>query len=418
MEIFESIESNVRSYIRHFPVIFDKAKGSKIYDEYGNAFIDFFAGAGSLNYGHNNPIVNKALIKYLKSDGITLSLDKATVAKREFLKRFNEIILLPRNLDYKIQFTGPTGANSVEAALKLARLIKKRQNIISFTNAYHGLSLGALAITGNSFYHNQFYSHRSNVAHMPYDGYFGEGFNTLSYMRRFLEDKGSGIELPAAIIVEIIQCEGGVNIASISWLKELELLCKELDILLIVDDIQIGNGRTGRFFSFEEAGLYPDLVCISKSIGGGHPMALLLIKPELDQWQPGKHTGTFRGNNLAMVASTEILNSYWQTNSLIESIDKNSKIIRTYLDLISQEIPELNMKVKGRGMIWGLEIPKLGFPNKVISHAFKRKLIIETCGINNHTIKLIPPLIIKRELLKEGLDIFRDVIHGLSKDEG
>ena len=299
MRIFEEMESEVRGYVRSFPAIFDKAHGSEIFDEHGNRYLDFFAGAGTLNYGHNNPLITDALIEYLQGGGIVHGLDKATVAKRAFLTKLRDTILVPRNLQYKVQFTGPTGTNAVETAMKLARMVKQRSNIIAFTNGYHGLTLGALAVTGNYDYKDESYGSRSNTAFMPYDGFLGPGVDTIDYMRRFLEDGSSGVDLPAAIILETIQGEGGINIAGVEWLQKLEALCREFDILLIVDDIQVGNGRTGTFFSFERAGIYPDMVTLSKSIGGGLPMALLLMRPDLDQWQPGEHTGTFRGNNLA-----------------------------------------------------------------------------------------------------------------------
>ncbi|HPJ39872.1 MAG TPA: diaminobutyrate--2-oxoglutarate transaminase, partial [Spirochaetota bacterium] len=310
MRIFEQIESQVRSYVRHFPTIFTKAKGSHLYDEQGKEYIDFFAGAGVLNYGHNNPKANEALIEYIKNDGIIHGLDKATSAKKEFLETFYNTILAPRNMEYKVQFTGPTGTNATETALKLVRMVKGRSNIISFTNGFHGLTMGAMSVTGNSFYRDEAFINRQNVTFMPYDGYFGKDVNTADYLRRFLEDSSSGVDLPAAIILETIQAEGGVNVSSEKWLQDIEKICRDYDILLIVDDIQVGNGRTGNFFSFERSGINPDVITMSKSIGGGLPLALVLIKPELDQWRPGEHTGTFRGNNLAFVASTQLL-SYW-----------------------------------------------------------------------------------------------------------
>jgi len=299
MRIFEQIESQVRSYVRHFPTIFNRATGSLLYDEQGNEYIDFFAGAGTLNYGHNNPLVKDALVEYIQNDGIVHGLDKATSAKKKFLEKFTSIIMQPRHMEYKIQFSGPTGTNAVETALKLARMVKGRSNVIAFTNAFHGLTMGSMAVTGNSFYRDEAFINRANVAFMPYDGYFGDSINTATYLRKFLDDTSSGVDLPAAIILETIQAEGGVNVASADWLRQIEQVCRDYDILLIIDDIQVGNGRTGTFFSFEDAGLNPDIITLSKSVGGGLPLSMVLMKPELDQWKPGEHTGTFRGNNLA-----------------------------------------------------------------------------------------------------------------------
>src|SRR5688572_26173076 len=282
-DIFSTRESEVRSYCRAFPAVFAQARGACLYDEAGTEYIDFFAGAGTLNYGHNHPDIKAAVLEYLQQDGIIHGLDMWTVAKRQFLETFEDVILKPRNLSYKVQFTGPTGTNAVEAALKLARKVKNRGNIISFTNGYHGLSAGALAATGNRHFRTEAFINRADVSFMPFEGYFGPQVNTLEYLRRFLADASSGVDVPAAIIVETVQAEGGINVASVEWLKGLEALCSEFDILLIVDDIQTGNGRTGSFFSFEPAGIRPDIVTISKAIGGmGLPMSLVLIQPEID----------------------------------------------------------------------------------------------------------------------------------------
>ncbi|MGM0594640.1 MAG: diaminobutyrate--2-oxoglutarate transaminase [Pseudomonadota bacterium] len=409
MRIFEEMESEVRGYVRSFPAIFDTAKGSFIYDEYENRFIDFFAGAGTLNYGHNNPIISEALIEYLQRDGIVHALDKATVAKKNFLQSFQDTILAPRNLNYKIQFTGPTGTNAVETALKLARMVKRRSNVIAFTNGYHGLTMGALAVTGNDFYRDESYGARNNADSVPFDGYFGPDVNTIDYLRRFLTDGSSGIDLPAAIIVETVQGEGGINVASFEWLKELEELCREFDILLIIDDIQVGNGRTGTFFSFEEAGLKPDMVCMSKSIGGGLPMAILLMRPELDQWQPGEHTGTFRGNNLAFVAATQAL-TYWENDDFSESIKYKGRIMEEELGKIVDKYPQLEMELRGRGMVWGLDIPRSGFAGEVSKEAFDNKLIIELAGADDDVVKFLPALTIEEDTLREGIEIIDKAI--------
>jgi len=409
MRIFEEMESEVRGYVRSFPAIFDTAKGSFIYDEHGNKFIDFFAGAGTLNYGHNNPIISEALIEYLQRDGIVHALDKATVAKKNFLQSFQDTILGPRNLNYKVQFTGPTGTNAVETALKLARMVKRRSNVIAFTNGYHGLTMGALAVTGNDFYRDESYGARNNADSVPFDGYFGPDVNTIDYLRKFLSDGSSGIDLPAAIIVETVQGEGGINVASVKWLQELEALCHEYDILLIIDDIQVGNGRTGTFFSFERAGIKPDMVCMSKSIGGGLPMAILLMRPELDQWQPGEHTGTFRGNNLAFVAATQAL-TYWENDDFAEAVKYKGKIMEEELTKIVEKYPQLDIELRGIGMVWGLDIPRGGFAGDVSKEAFDNNLIIELAGADDDVVKFLPALTIEEETLREGLALIDKAI--------
>ncbi|PKL68707.1 MAG: diaminobutyrate--2-oxoglutarate transaminase [Methanobacteriales archaeon HGW-Methanobacteriales-1] len=409
MKTFKKLESQVRSYVRSFPVIFQKAKGSTLCDEQGKEYIDFFAGAGTLNYGHNNPIVSEALINYIKDDGIIHGLDKATTAKKIFLDKFYDIILHPRHMEYKIQFSGPTGTNAVESALKLVRMVKGRSNIIAFTNAFHGLTMGSMAITANAFYRDEAFINRSNVSFMAFDGYFGEDVNTSQYLRKFLEDQSSGVDLPAAIILETIQAEGGVNVASDEWLREIEQICKDFDILLIVDDIQVGNGRTGNFFSFESSGIKPDIITLSKSIGGGLPLSMVLMKSELDQWKPGEHTGTFRGNNLAFVAATELL-SYWENDTLSKTVYTKENMVKEKLIEIKNQYPELEADVRGKGLIYGLKIPLKGFCNEVSEEAFSRGLLIELAGANDDVLKLLPPLTIENDLLQEGLQIIDDSI--------
>ena len=410
MRIFEEMESEVRGYVRAFPAMFDTAKGAFLYDEQGNEYIDFFAGAGTLNYGHNNPLISDALIEYLQNDGIVHSLDKATVAKKQFLQKFRDTILSPRNLDYKVQFTGPTGTNAVETALKLARMVKRRSNIIAFTNAYHGLTMGSLAVTGNDFYRDESYGARNNADSVPFDGYFGPDVNTIDYLHKILADGSSGVDLPAAIIVETVQGEGGINVASASWLRQLEALCHEFDILLIVDDIQMGNGRTGGFFSFEFAGIKPDMVTVSKSIGGGLPMALLLMSPELDQWQPGEHTGTFRGNNLAFIAATQAL-GYWDNDDFADSIKYKGEIMRQELGKIVDKYSNyLEIKLRGRGMVWGLDFERSGFAAEVSHAAFENKLVIELAGAADNVVKFLPALIIEEDTLRQGMTIIERVI--------
>lgn len=410
MQIFEQVESQVRSYIRAFPTVFATSKGATLYDEDGKAYIDFFAGAGTLNYGHNNEAITSAMIDYLQNDGVVHALDMGTSAKKRFLQTFVDTIMSPRDLDYKIQFTGPTGTNCVETALKLARRVKGRANIVSFTNGFHGLTMGSTAITGNKYYRRESYVSRSNVSFMPYDGYLGPDLNTVDYLRKSLEDNSSGLDLPAAVIVETVQAEGGVNVASFEWLRGLEQVCRDYDILLIIDDIQVGNGRSGDFFSFEAAGISPDMVTLSKSIGGGLPMAILLLKPELDQWQPGEHTGTFRGNNLAFVASSAALSTYWQSDEFSQSIKRKSIVLKDELEKTAQEFPSLQANVRGRGLLYGLEIPAPGLAKKVSQRAFEKGLVIELSGARNQVVKFLPPLIIDDETLQAGIDIVNEAI--------
>ncbi len=416
METIRRMESNVRSYSRSFPVVFERSKNSFLFDNKGKRYIDFFAGAGTLNYGHNNEMMKEKIIDYLKNDGIIHGLDMATVAKTNLLNKLENIIFKPRNLDYKVQFTGPTGTNAVEAALKLARMIKKRSNIISFTNGYHGLTMGSMSVTANAYYRDQAFIDRSDVSFLPYDGYFGKDTDTVTYIRRFLEDNSSGVEIPSAMIVETVQGEGGIHVASDEWLREIEAICRELDILLIIDDIQVGNGRTGYFFSFEKSGIKPDIVTLSKSFGGyGLPLSIVLFKRDLDIWKPGQHTGTFRGNNLAFVSAAAALD-YWKDDSFSKEIFRKGKIMEARLENIKEKFPELKAEVRGRGFVFGLAVSPAEQAKKIAKECFKNKLILELAGANNQVVKFLAPLTITDEVLSEGLDILEKSISNVLKD--
>jgi diaminobutyrate-2-oxoglutarate transaminase len=411
MKIFDEIESEVQSYARAFPRVFNKAQGEFLYDEEGNQYLDFLAGAGTLNYGHNNPLFKKALLEYIENDGICHGLDLHTKAKGKFLETFNEKILKPRDLDYRVQFTGPTGTNAVEAALKLARNVTGRENIISFTNGFHGVSLGALATTGNSHHRGAAGVSLSGSSRMPFDGYLGDDLDTTDYLDKVLCDSSSGIDLPAAVIVETVQGEGGINVASCSWLQKLDEVCKKHDVLLIVDDIQAGCGRTGTYFSFEEAGIKPDIVTMSKSLGGyGLPFAVVLFKPELDQWKPGEHNGTFRGNNFAFVTAKAAIDHYWSDSRFTKEITRKGKYISDRLTSIVTRFGEGNFTIRGRGMFQGINCVNGEIAGAITRRAFKLGLIIETSGAEDHVVKFLCPLVISDENLKKGIDIVEQAV--------
>ncbi|MFK0235360.1 diaminobutyrate--2-oxoglutarate transaminase [Streptomyces vinaceus] len=406
LSVFETVESEVRSYCRAWPVVFERASGSRLYDEHGRSYLDFFAGAGSLNYGHNNPVLKRALLDYLERDGITHALDMSTTAKRTFLETFRSTVLEPRALPYKVMFPGPTGTNAVEAALKLARKAKGREAVVSFTNAFHGMSLGSLAVTGNAFKRAGAGIPLVHSTPMPFDHYLGGRTPDFLWFERLLEDQGSGLNHPAAVIVETIQGEGGINVARAEWLRALAELCRRRDMLLIVDDVQMGCGRTGDFFSFEEAGITPDIVTLSKSISGyGLPMALCLFKPELDLWEPGEHNGTFRGNNPAFVTATAALETYWGDGVLRERTLVQGGRVESALRELCAGHGRLGATYRGRGMVWGIDFTHKERAAAVCRRAFEHGLLIETSGPEGEVVKLLPPLTITTDELDEGLDI-------------
>ncbi len=405
LSVFSEMESEVRSYIRSFPVVFETARGSILTDEDGREYIDFFCGAGTLNYGHNNPTFKEPILEYLQSDRIQHALDMATGAKRRLLELFRDVILKPRGLDYRLQFTGPTGANAVEAALKLARIATGRRTVVAFTHGYHGLSLGALAATANSWFRDGAGVSLPDVVFHPFDGYYGDDVDTVAMLRQLIDDPSSGLDLPAAVIVETVQGEGGVNVARPEWLRALRELCTEHGIVLIVDDIQIGIGRSGQFFSFEDSGIVPDMVTLSKSLSGyGFPMSLLLIKPELDVWKPAMHTGTFRGNSIAFVGAAAAIETYWADPAFEENIARRSRIVADWLDAIVARHPE-RLSTRGRGLLRGLVCADPAVAKAASRGAFERGLVIELAGAHDEVVKLMPALVGDDETLRSGLSI-------------
>lgn len=419
MDIIETHESEVRSYCRSWPTTFVTASGSHLVDTGGRRYLDFFAGAGALNYGHNPAPLRDALVDYLGGNGVIHGLDMATVAKERFLETFHERVLAPRNLDYTVQFPGPTGTNAVEAALKLARKVKGRDGIAGFTHGFHGMTLGSLAVTGNAMKRDGAGVPLTNSISLPFEGFHGDDVDTVDLIERSLLDDGSGFDLPAGIIVETVQAEGGVNVASVEWLRRIRTLCDDLDMVMIVDDIQAGCGRTGPFFSFEDAGITPDIVCLSKSISGfGLPMALTLFRPELDVWLPGEHNGTFRGNNAAFVTGSVALDTYWSDGELAAATAQKAELVRDRLTSLADAHPGVFDEVRGRGLIQGLHSPIPEVADAVTSRAFELGLLIETAGPADEVIKLLPPLTTTHDQLCSGLDLLERAVDDVMDREG
>ena len=409
-ETFEKYESNIRSYCRKWPVEFVSAKGSIYKDTEGNEYIDFFDGAGALNYGHNPDYIKEKLIKYLESDGIVHALDMYTVPKENFINYFEEKILKPRKLDYKIAFPGPTGTNSIELALKLARKVKQRPYIWAFTGAFHGMTLGALALTTESAARKAAGVPLNYTVHIPAPYSMDGNFDSIAYMEQLLSDDHSGYEKPAAIIIETVQQEGGIHVFSKEFLKDLRALCDKYDILLICDEVQIGCSRSGTFFSFERADIVPDIVCMSKSIGGyGIPFAVTLFKKELDVFKPGEHNGTFRGSQLSMVAGLAALEMTVEQD-IPAQVRRKEKIVKEYLDKEIKPLLKSKMEIRGIGLSWGIEFNDGKLARAVLDKCFEKKLIIELAGSYDSVLKIMPSLVIEDELLLKGLNIVKESI--------
>jgi diaminobutyrate-2-oxoglutarate transaminase len=411
LAIYDRRESQVRSYCRSMPRQFARAEGAMVFDDLGGRYLDFLSGCSSLNYGHNHPVLKQALLDYIEADGIAHSLDLHTHAKAAFLDAFESLILQPRGLDYRVMFTGPTGTNAVEAALKLARKVTGRRQVIAFTNGFHGMTLGALACTGNAGKRQGAGVPLSHVSHEPYDGYFGPGVDTAQMLEQRLSDPSSGLDAPAAILLETVQGEGGLNTASPAWLRAVADIARRHGALLIVDDVQAGCGRAGSFFSFEESGVVPDLVTMAKSLSGmGLPFAVTLLRPELDCWSPGEHNGTFRGNNHAFVTATAALRHFWSDDRFAADVARRGAMIRDRLDRLACEF---GFESRGRGMMRGLDVGSGDAAAQITGEAFARGLIIETSGPRDEVVKLLAPLNIEDPLLSRGLEILAECVRAV-----
>lgn len=416
LTIYDRMESRVRSYSRAMPRQFSKAEGVWMHDEQGGRYLDFLSGCSSLNYGHNHPVLKRALLEYIEADGIAHSLDLHTRAKAAFLEALDTVILSPRGLRYRAMFTGPTGTNAVEAALKLARKVTGRTRVIAFTNGFHGMTLGALSCTGNASKRAAAGVPLSHVSHEPYDGYYGPDVDTAALLERRLADGSSGLDAPAAILVEAVQGEGGLHAASPAWLRSIAEIAKRHGALLILDEIQAGCGRVGGFFGFEESGVKPDMVTMAKSLSGmGLPFALTLIRPDLDQWSPGEHNGTFRGNNHAFVTATAALRHFWTDDAFLVEVERRGDQLGRRLTAMAERF---NLSTRGRGMMRGLNVESGARAAEITRLAFSRGLIIETSGADDEVVKVLAALTISEEQLGAGLDILESCVDAVMNGYG
>lgn len=402
-----AVESEVRSYSRRISATFSTARGSHITDAQGREYLDFLSGCSALNYGHNDPDMAAALTGYISRGGLAHGLDLNTEARNDFMSALERLLLRPRGLAYRVQFTGPTGANAVEAAIKLARKVTRRTNVVAFTNGFHGVTSGALAATGNSGHRMAPYVPLVGVSRAQFDGYLGPEVNTADVLDQMLSDPSSGFDPPAAILLETVQSEGGLNAASVAWLRQIRAIADKHGALLIVDDIQAGCGRTGTFFSFEPAGITPDIVLLSKSLSGfGLPLSIVLLQPKLDQWSPGEHNGTFRGNNLAFVTATVALEKFWSDDEFSDAIAAKSATIAAALETLAATIP--GSSVKGRGMLIGIETNDGQRAGAIATACFEQGMILETAGPSDSVVKLLPPLTISSDEVDKGLAILSE----------
>ncbi|RJE85442.1 diaminobutyrate--2-oxoglutarate transaminase [Paracoccus onubensis] len=402
-EIFTRRESEARSYCRSIPAVFTSASGSILTDQDGVDHIDFLAGCSSLNYGHNDADMKDALVRHITSDGLAHGLDLHTDAKAGFLKAFEHHILNPRDMDHRVMFTGPTGANAVEAAMKIARKVTGRTNIIAFTNGFHGVTMGALAATGNGYHRGGAGMDKQGVTRMPYDGY-AKDVDAAALLDQMLSDASGGIDAPAAIMLETIQGEGGLNAASGEFVGKIADIAKKHGALLIIDDIQAGCGRSGTFFSFEKMGVMPDIVTMAKSVSGfGLPLALVLVRPEYDVFGPAEHNGTFRGNTHAFVTARVAIEKFWADKAFETELAEKAVLIETRLTELTDLVP--GAFLKGRGLMRGVDVGTGELADEICGRAYEKGLIIETSGSDGQVVKVLAPLTTSVEIFNKGFDI-------------
>ena len=433
----DSTESNARSYPRKFPFALSKAKGSWVEDVEGNKYLDFLCGAGTLALGHNDDEVNQAMVEMLTNNLPLHTLDLTTPVKDEFVHTI--LSLLPPELgnNAKIQFCSPSGTDATDAAIKLCKTATGRSSVISFAGGYHGMGQGPLACMGNLHAKTSVNGLMPDVHSFPYPYAYRDPFGlggdegvkaACNFFERTLKDPESGITKPACVILEAIQGEGGVIPAPIEFLQCVRRVTKELDIPLIFDEIQCGMGRSGKLFAFEYADIVPDVLLISKAVGGSQPMAVVVYKKELDTWTPGAHAGTFRGNQLAMKAGTIVLNRVSKPEFLADVVRKGD-IIRSRVNELKRKVSIIG-DVRGKGLMVGTEfvtpnatpdiigsLPANGdIAAKVQKLCFKNGLIVEKGGRNGAVMRCLCALNITDEDLNKALDIFEKCVLEVDKE--
>ncbi len=408
-------ESAARSYARHLPIVPVRAEGMTIYGADGRAYLDCLSGAGVLALGHNHPVAVAAIRRVLDSGAPLHVLDLATPIKDEFTETL--LGILPPDLarDARIHFCGPSGADAVEAAIKLARIATGNTGLIAFTGAYHGMTAGALAATGNNAIRTPTRVNDAGVTRLPYPQSYrcpygvggAEGARIATeQLRRLLDDPGSGLTPPAALIVEPVQGEGGVIPAPDEWLSAVRAQSAAHGIPLIADEVQTGLARTGELWGVDHAGVTPDVMVLSKAIGGGLPLAVIAYRSSLDLWAEGAHTGTFRGQQLAMAAGTATIR-YVMEHDLSTRARKSGEEIRTAFERAADELLAIG-EVRGRGLMLGVELVEPdGAPDALgarpaapeLAHAVRgaalsRGVLVELGGRHGSVLRLLPPLTI------------------------
>ena len=430
-------ESSARSYPRKFPFALSKAKGSWVEDVEGNRYLDFLCGAGTLALGHNDDEVNKAMIDLISSGAPLHTLDLTTPVKDRFVETIFSILPEEMRGNVKIQFCSPSGTDATDAAIKLCKTATGRGSVIAFSGGYHGMGHGALSLTGNLNAKTKVQNLLPGVQFMPYpNSYrcpFGLGGEAgtdaaCAYFERMLKDPESGVTKPAAVIIEPIQGEGGVIPAPRKFLQTIRRVTKELDIPMIVDEIQCGVGRSGQMFAFEDSGIIPDVILMSKAIGGSQPMSVVIYNKNLDKWTAGAHAGTFRGNQLAMAAGTVVLKRV-SDPEFLASVREKGVHIHEAMNALKKEVSIIG-DVRGRGLMMGIEFIDPDGPKDVMGHpepsgtiaaevqkrCFEHKLIMEKGGRNGSVMRCLCALNVSMEDIDTMIGIFSSVVREIDSE--
>lgn len=427
----DSTESNARSYPRKFPFALAKAKGSWVQDVEGNQYLDFLCGAGTLALGHNYPEINQAMIDLLAGDFPLHTLDLTTAVKDEFVHTLLSLLPSPLRENAKIQFCSPSGTDATDAALKLCKTATGRSSIIAFQGGYHGMGHGALACTGNLSAKSKINGLMPEVQFMPlpysYRCPFGLGGEkgldaACAFFERTLKDPESGVKKPAAVIIEPVLGEGGVIPVPFKFMQTIRRVTEELDIPMIVDEIQCGIGRTGKFYAFEYSGIVPDVILSSKAVGGSQPLAVVIYNKKLDVWTPGAHAGTFRGNQLAMKAGTILIKKVSEPDFLSD-VKRKGQIIIDRLTALKNRVSIIG-DVRGLGLMIGVEfidpnggkdimgkfLPSGEIASKVQKLCFENHFIMEKGGRNGSVMRCLCALNVTNEEISKAMEIFEKCV--------
>ncbi len=415
------LESSAVSYPRGMPMALRRGRGATVEDVDGNIYIDFFAGAGVLNFGHANPEVIAAAKAQI--DDLTHTLDIPSPPRRALVEKLHAA--LPRELS-RCLFGGPTGSDAVESAMKLAKFNTGRPGMVAFEGSYHGMTAGALSLTSAGSFRQGFLPLLGEIHFLPYAYCYRCAFGRTAgacdlecaaYFEHVLEDPHSGVGCPAAVIVEAVQGEGGTVVPPPEFLPRIAESCRRHEVLLIIDEVQAGFGRTGRMFAFEHTGTVPDICAMSKALGGaGFPISAIAYREKLDTLPPGKHIGTFRGNVTAFAAGAAALDFMARTDLAGHAAGLGEWMLGRLKEL--QASSPIVGEARGLGLMLGVEFvkdkatkapaPELAKAVRALCH--KHGLLIEVGGHYDNVARFLPPLVLTRDLAETGLGIFAEAV--------